>query len=182
MKLSLAAFSAAAVLGLASPSLAQTVPADVSIYANAGYTGIFADVADDDLNIGGVTGRLGAKFGRFFGVEGEYTFGVQDDDVDVLGTEVNVELDQQYAGYVVGFLPLSEQTELFARVGYGKLELEAEAFGATVGDDSSAVSYGAGVQHFFDGVNGLRGEYTRYDLEDDGGEADSLSVSYVRKF
>ena len=182
MKFALAAVSAAALIGFSASASAQTAPADVSVYGNVGYTGVFADVNGDDLNVGGVTGRLGAKYGRFVGVEAEYTFGVQDDDVEVFGTDVNVELDQQYAGYVVGYLPLSPQTELFARLGYGKLELEAEAFGVEVGGDTKAVAYGAGAQHFFDGVNGVRGEYTRYDLEDDGGEVDSLAVSYVRKF
>ncbi len=95
MKFSLAAVSAAALLGLAAPAFAQTAPMDIGVYGNVGYTGVFADVDGDDLNVGGVTGRLGAKYGRYVGVEAEYTFGVQDDDVDVFGTEVNVELDQQ---------------------------------------------------------------------------------------
>ena len=32
------------------------------------------------------------------------------------------------------------------------------------------------------GLNGVRGEYTRFDLSDDGAEFDVWSISYVRRF
>ena len=48
--------------------------------------------------------------------------------------------------------------------------------------DGESWNYGVGANYYFDGQNGLRGDWTRRDFEDDAGEADVYSVSYVRRF
>ena len=86
---SLVAFAAlAAVAAVAAPASAQSsltsaLPsylAPISYNAGIGYTGI--DLPGKDL--GGITLRAGADFGKYFGVEGEATFGTA--DVDNHGT------------------------------------------------------------------------------------------------
>ena len=188
---SLVAFAAlAAAAAIAAPASAQTpaLPsylAPVTFNGGVGYTGI--DLPGKDL--GGITLRAGADFGKYFGVEGEATFGTT--GVDNHGQVVNSRLDlnQQYAGYGVVRYPVLPNANIFARGGYGHMDLTA---GVTplVTDTESTVkfgadswNYGAGAEYFFDGKNGLRAEYTRMDFVSHGvQDADTWSVSYVRKF
>ena len=82
----LIASAASAVLALAIPvlSAAQTDPNATSFYGSLGYAG--ASVEGYDL--GAVQGRLGARFGRYLGVEGELSGGVSGDKTSVGGVPV----------------------------------------------------------------------------------------------
>lgn len=168
----------AAVTLFAVPAMAQTIQTP-SYYGTLGYSQLDAD----DGDLGAVTGRLGAKLHPNFGVEGEASFGVKDDDFSVAGVDGAIEHEYDAAAYAVGFLPITANFELFGRVGYGTTELKAEAGGVSVTEDGESVNYGAGANYFFDGRNGVRGDWTRRDFTDDnGGEVDVYSVNYIRRF
>jgi hypothetical protein len=81
---------------------------------------------------------------------------------------------------------VSPNAELFGRIGFGVTEIEFEVSGPGFSDSASesegTIGLGVGGQYFFDGLNGVRAEYTRYDFQDDGGDIDAVSISYVRKF
>ncbi len=179
MKYSLLAAAGAAVVSVAAlaamPAAAQTVP---QFYGNVGYSAVEAD----DANFGAIHGRVGYQFHPNFAVEGEAGFGVNDDSVTVAGVNVKTELKHSVAVYGVGILPVSDKVDLLARVGYGTTKLEASAAGFSADDSQESINYGVGAQYSFDGQNGIRADYTRYDFRDDGGEADVWAVSYVRKF
>ena len=169
------------VLALAAaPAFAQTaeIPGGVQGYANLGYTHL--DPNGYDLNTLG--GRVGARFANYFGVEGEGTFGIGSDSTNILGLNQASKLDHEFAGYAVGFFPVTPRFDLLARIGYGNTH-----FSQTVGALSSTVSrdsinYGAGAQYFFTGNDGIRAEYTRDDYRHDMDHANVWGVSYVRKF
>ena len=176
MKALIAAASAAALASVV-PAIAQAQNAPVSnVYGTAGY----AHVDGDGVNLGALQGRLGYRANSWLGVEGEAAIGVKDDDVNIAGTDVNVELKHQLAAYVVGFAPVGANTDVFARFGYGTTKIKGSAGGVSVSDDGSSWNYGVGAQHHFDGVNGVRVDWTRHDF--DGGNADVWSVGYTRKF
>ncbi|MDQ0463907.1 hypothetical protein QO010_001678 [Caulobacter ginsengisoli] len=164
MKTLMIGASVAALLAIAAPVAAN---AETTWYGNVGYAGISAD----DVNLGAIQGRIGAQFTPHIGVEGEVAFGVKDDTV--LGTDVK--LDNEYGIYAVGTLPVNDKFDLLARVGYARAEADV---GGTSGSDDG-VAYGVGAQYSFDGKNGVRADYTKYDFL---GDADVWSVSYVRKF
>jgi hypothetical protein len=157
--------------------VAQSVQAP-EYYGTLGYTHLDADGAD----LGAITGRMGAKFDRNFGVEGEVSVGVKDDDYDVAGVPVKLEHEYDVAAYAVGFIPVNPNLELFGRVGYGNTELKASAAGISATDDGESVNYGAGANYFVDGRNGIRADWTRRDFTNDGGELDTYSLNYVRRF
>ena len=48
-------------------------------------------------------------------------------------------------------------------------------------EDFDGLAYGAGLKYDIDNVNGLRLDYTRYELADDI-TSDSLSATYLRRF
>ena len=202
MKVLFAAASAAALLA-AAPASAQVL-AGTQWYGNLGYSHASTNVDFEDLNqdvdlkSGAVTGRVGARFGQYLGVEGEAAFGLTESEESFNGTisgvpytaDITYKMKHELAVYGVGFLPVAPNADLFARLGVGQAESEVSAtvraggFTETTSEDGSSdfVAYGAGGQYFFDGQNGVRGEYTRFDLSDDGAEFDVFSIAYVRKF
>ena len=169
--------AASAALAATSVSAQETNPRQV--YGNLGYT--FVD-GGNGANLGVATGRIGAKLGRYLGVEGEAGIGVDSDRTYFGSTPVNTKLKHSFAGYGVGYLPLTQQFDLFGRVGYGTNRFRTST--PLVSNSSSVESwnYGGGVQYNFDQANGLRAEYTRYDFNKGRGEADTWGLSYVRKF
>ena len=187
-----ALFGAAAVAALliATPTVAQDFTNQA--YLNLGFTNFALsevgdeDVGDADFNLGAITGRAGARFNNYFGVEGELAVGVRDQEEGSGVNSVSTKLNYEAAAFVVGYLPVSPNGELFARAGVGTTELEVE-FGTGLGGESvsgseSVLGLGVGGQYFFDGVNGIRGDYTRYTGDDDSFDFDAFGLSYVRKF
>ena len=159
--------------------VAAAPESDVSYYGTLGYSYLHASPAGYSVDLGGVTGRVGARFQRYLGVEGEVTMGVADQSIG----GATLSLDNEYTGYVMGYLPVQPNADLFARVGYGNAKLKASGFGGSITASENVWSIGAGGQYFFDAKNGVRAEYTRYSGTDTSeSDVDAFSVSYVRKF
>ncbi|MBJ7486082.1 porin family protein [Brevundimonas sp.] len=170
--------SAAAISLFAVPAMAQSLQSP-TYYGTLGYS----QMQGDDADLGAVTGRLGAKLTPYLGVEGETSFGVGHDDVSFAGVDGKVEHRYDVAAYGVATLPVQPNFDLFARVGYGVTEVKASAAGVAASDHSDSVNYGVGANYHLDGVNGIRADWTRRDFQDDNaGEADVYSLSFVRKF
>jgi hypothetical protein len=188
--------SAAAVLGCAMPAAAQIAlsePEHTGAYGELGYTG--GEVHGASQNV--ITGRLGYRFNRFLGAEGELGVGVSTGDrTFAAGTpaETNVGVKQKTseAAYAVGYLPLTPRADLFARAGYGAAQYSVNPAGAP---DYSARTdgfrYGAGGQFFLDGQNGVRLDWTHYDVRNVhdpvgyfGGDkgSDLWSVAFSHRF
>jgi outer membrane immunogenic protein len=158
---------------------AQPILSGPTFYGTLGYAGTNLD----NVDLGAIQGRVGARFGQYLGVEGEVSGGVKDDHVSVAGTDVKVKLDHQEALYGVGFLPITPNFDLLARVGYGHTEGSGSVAGVSTTVKGDSWNFGAGGQYTFDGVNGVRVDYTREEFQrTDGGNANVWSVAYVRKF
>jgi outer membrane immunogenic protein len=166
----------AALTLISAPALAQSAAPGVT--GSIGYT----HFDGDDASLGAITGRLGYDFNRNFGIEGEASIGVADEDVTIAGVNGSIEHDYDAAAYAVAKLPVNENFELFGRVGYGTTSLKADVAGYTAREDGESINYGVGANWFFDGQNGLRGDFTRRDFRGDGGEVDTYALSFVRRF
>lgn len=159
--ISLAALAAAA-FGLPSVAHAEW-------YAGAGYTQY--DLGSG-ANVGGVTGRLGYNFTPHFGVEGEGTVGVEDDD--------NAELNSALGLYAVGTLPIGASGfDVHGRAGYNQIDVDGS--GPVADIDDGGLSYGAGLGWRVGTNWGLRADWTRTEL-DDSGDADAISLGGTLKF
>lgn len=154
---------------------------DLSPTTTYGTLGYSASEADG-VNLGAIQGRLGARFGKYLGVEGEAAFGVNNDKTYVAGVPVKIEEKHQVAAYGVGYLPVAPNADLFVRAGYGNTKLKASAAGSSASDDGDSWNYGVGGQYFFNDKNGVRADYTRHDFVGNGPNANEWAVSYVRKF
>jgi outer membrane immunogenic protein len=181
MKVMITAASALALAALLpAVASAQAANTGTTFYGTLGY----ADTDLNSLNLGSIQGRVGARFGQYFGVEGEVAAGVKSDKVNVApGTDVKVKLESQEAIYGVGFLPLSPNFDLLARVGYGHTEGSGSLAGVSASAKGDSWNYGVGGQYSFDGKNGVRADYTRESFQSHGtDDANVWAVSYVRKF
>jgi hypothetical protein len=181
MKALIAAASAAAMASLA-PALAhaQDSTSLAGVYANVGYANSHAD----DVNLGAIGARLGYRFNNYVGVEGELAGGVKSDDVELGGgVSAKVKLQHSEAIYAVGFLPIAPNWDVLGRVGYGSTKLKASALGASAEDDGDSWNFGLGAQYHWDGVNGVRVDYTRQEFRgDDAGPSDVWAIAYSRRF
>ncbi|WP_233205065.1 porin family protein [Alkalicaulis satelles] len=140
------------------------------------YVGLGGSRVDaDDVNLNAFNVRLGADLNEFFAIEGEGLIGVGDDTAG----GVKVKLNYGVAGFVRARAPLGDGFSVHARAGFGWLEAEATAGGMTMSEDESGFGYGAGAEWMFAGPNGLRFDYTRYNMFDD---INVWTVSYVRRF
>jgi len=178
MKTLLIAGAALASLAAAVPAMAQPEnPYGPQFYGTLGYSDY-----DNHSNTGAIQGRVGARFGRYFGVEGEIAGGVATGSTNVAGERDHVKLNDQYAGYAVGYLPVTHNADLFAKVGYGATDAHITGPTVDTGNYRSGVAYGAGGQYFFNGPNGVRADYTRMNFGPTVGDSNVWSLAYVRKF
>lgn len=178
MKSLIATAAVAAIAAAGVPAVASAQETTAGAYGSVGYSA----ANQEGVDLGAIQGRLGYRVNPYFGVEGELAGGVKEDEVNIAGVPVDVKLNHQAAIYGVGFLPVAPNADLFARVGYGTSEIEADGPGGiSARGDGDSWNYGVGGQMFFDEKNGVRADYTRHDFKDDG-EADVWSIGYVRKF
>lgn len=181
-----ALITAASALALCAVIPAVASAQTASLFSGTTYYGTlgYDDASSSHVNLGAIQGRLGARFNQYFGVEGEASWGVAGDKIGVAGApDVKVKQDSQEALYGVGFLPISPNIDLLARIGYGHTEGTGSVPGVTSGVTGDSWNFGVGGQYSFDGKNGVRLDYTREAFQNHGvDDANVWSIAYVRKF
>ncbi|HEX8569509.1 MAG TPA: outer membrane beta-barrel protein [Caulobacteraceae bacterium] len=176
MKLLLAAAAGAAMLTAAGAASAQNLPGvllPATPYFNLGISGAELE-STEDLEVFGFTGRAGVRMGRNVALEAEYTQGIDE------------ELERQYAAYLVGLAPISDNGDIFLRVGLGRVDIDTPIQGGN-GDGFDTVNYGAGFQVFASSARriGIRADYTRLDNQESSNssapsrDANMFTVSVV---
>jgi len=169
MKFLKIALATAVMAGFASTVSAQ----DTGTYVNVG-------VKTYEFDTYNILGRIGYNFSENFGVEAEGSFGISGDSETVFGEEIDFDTNWDLGAYLVGRLPVTNNFDLFARVGYSTVEVELSDDNESVSEDLDGFAIGGGVQYNWDELNGVRLGYT-YN-EADGADADVIDLSYVRKF
>jgi hypothetical protein len=187
--------AALAAAGACAPASAQDAggPSYSGLYGNLGWAG--RDTHDALTN--SITGRVGWRFSRFLGVEGEVSGGMNTDHYTFAPgtagqTSVGVKQSLAGAGYVVGFVPIAPNFDVLGRIGYGASHYDVSPNGFSAYHVSeNGVRLGAGAQYFFDGRNGVRADYTWEDMNDvhdapgffaGGRHANVYAVTFAHKF
>ena len=179
MKTIIIGAAALAAFAIASPSFAQSESArTMTGYGSLGYSQFDAGSAD----VGAAMGRLGLRFGRYLGFEGEAGFGVRSDKDTLAGVPYRSKLKHAIAAYGVGYVPVSPKLDLFGRVGYGETKFSVASAGAKIRDGRTSWNYGGGAQYFLTDADGVRVDYTRQSFTHGPGHANVWGASYVRKF
>ena len=179
MKTFLPALMVTAAVAVSPTALAQ------GWYADAGYTHITTDVdagtSSADIDLGAISGRVGYDINPNFGFEGELAVGVNDEEATEGDITASLGLNYLVGAYGKAQLPVAENVNLFARAGVVNAELEAEVTGlGSTSDSKTGAGFGVGGTVDINERFYVRGDYTRYDIEDF--EADAFTVSLGVKF
>jgi outer membrane immunogenic protein len=153
---------------------AQTLTAP-EVYGGLGAN--FTENNKSNTSLKSINARLGAKLTPHIGIEGELTTGINSDSNSLGRTK----LTSKSAAYAVGFLPVTERIDLIGRLGLSDTDLKTKS-GLSNKEQGSAYDVGIGAQIHFDDKNALRTDYVRSKFREGRGDADNLSLSYVRKF
>lgn len=138
----------------------------------------------DDVDLGALTAKVGAKFNPYVAAELRAGFGVADETASAYGVSGKIELDYLIGGYAVFGLPTETPIYPYIIVGYTKGELTASVSGpsgsASASASESDISYGVGANFSLRDNIQMNAEYMQY-LDKDGAEISGLSigVSYL---
>lgn len=132
-------------------------------YAGAGAGQSYVDEGayDDEDTAFSVFG--GYQFNRYFGLEAGYAdFGKLQADV----AASDLEADAAYLTAVAS-VPVTDKFSAYAKAGFQRWNLDAPVTTVgTVDDSGTDPTYGVGVQYRFNDAFALRGEYSRFEIED----------------
>jgi outer membrane immunogenic protein len=204
-------FAAAAVCGAASMLFAASAAAQdgasrPGVYVSGGVTShTFEGDNGVDTDATALTARAGVQVNRWLSFEADASFGLDDGNFDFQGNEGDFSLDDNsdgdvadvinapgdfglnylIGGYVRGSLPVSDQFEVSARVGYAFADVDSTVTtpgGATIdiGDSESGASYGVGASYSITDRQAVRFDYTFTDF--DLAEDSSVGLMYQFKF
>lgn len=188
MKHTYALLGAALAVGFAPGAAAES-----NFYASVGYSALDSEFAE----LGAVTVRGGTELNTWFGLEGEASFGIDDDEVGGF-TGTSVELNSAFAAFAVARTEPAPNVTLFARLGYGVANFDATLLTACpliypppdcpesgeVSVDTDGVQFGVGGEWRFANAHGVRIDYTRFESDGRlfGDGIDTFSLSYVFRF
>jgi OOP family OmpA-OmpF porin len=163
----------AAALGVSALS-AQA--ADKGFYAGAGVGESIVDeqAYDDSDTAFSLFG--GYQFNRYFALEAGYAdFGKIEPDT----TGPSLEADTFYLT-AVGSVPITDKFSAYAKAGFHRWNVDDAIPGLTGTSDDSGTdpTYGVGVQYQVSDKIALRGEYSRFEMEDLDQDLAQLQVRY----
>ena len=96
--------------------------------------------------------------------------------MDAGAFDIDIEVDSLYGVYGVFHTSSSSDTNFYGVLGFTRGELEGSAFGLTVSEDDSGLSYGFGVN-----IKWFNIEYMHY-LDDDDWDATAISLGFTSEF
>ena len=137
-------------------------------------TVIGADCDDTDT-AGKVFG--GWKLADWFGLEAAYV-DLGTAEIDAPGTSVDLDADG-FSLSGVGFLPLSDNFDLFAKAGAYTWDVEASGVAGTLDDDGTDATYGVGARVGLNDNVALRAELERYEIDDYDVDVASVGVEFM---
>ncbi|BBF79703.1 porin family protein [Asticcacaulis excentricus] len=164
-----------------------TLLAAVAVSANAQekgstYLQAGAGVLDADGERFNVVQFVGGyNLNRNFAAEAELGLGVSEKRYQVGSVFVDAKIKRTAGVYLVGSLPVADNLDLLGRVGFAAVSIEAKSGNVSADEQEEGPAFGVGLRYLFKGgVHGVRGDLTRYKLDE--ADFDTLKVSYVRRF
>jgi opacity protein-like surface antigen len=103
------------------------------------------DGISEDFNPLAIIGKFGYCVHKNFAIEGRLGIGLTDDEKEVYGYDVSLELDSLIGFYGKGILDLNERIQAYGLIGLTRAEGTVEASGYSESDDDTGLSYGIGI-------------------------------------
>ena len=150
-------------------------------YIGAGviFAGYEEPGADADIIV--ANARLGTALSEHVSVEARLGFGLMDDTINVMGVDVDVQMNYMIGAYGRFGFNATDDIYPYALVGYTRGQIEASAGGFTAKSSESDVSFGAGDDFKVNERVKVSAEYVSY-LDKDGAEVSGPSISALIKF
>lgn len=120
----------------------------------------------------------GYDFNENFAIEGSYIQTGDAEDV-ILGENVEVQLSA-FTFSVLGLLPMSDDVDLFGKLGFYTGEQEITVQGITFDEDDDGLTVGAGIRLNMNDRFALRGDFDWFDTDID--TVWSLGVGFNYRF
>lgn len=169
---------AAATL-LVGAAITPSMFAESELYVTGGLTSFDADGVDlQALNV-----RGGIELHELLSAEFEAAFGLGAEEIDG-GSGAEAELENQFGGFLVARYPLVPNLDLLGRIGYTTGELQTANNGVSSDADLDGFAFGLGGEYMFTEQLGIRGDYTRIEVDEDAldGGVNMFSIAGVYKF
>ncbi|PZO13066.1 MAG: hypothetical protein DCF26_17690 [Burkholderiales bacterium] len=186
MKIKSKVFVSTLLLVAAGGSQAQTQP-ESKLYGEVGYAATSFkenDVVDRyKAKPAIVTGIVGYKFEPHFAVEAFLGLGAKSGELKLNGapTGFNVKINNTMGVFVRPSLKVSDDVELFARLGYVHSKVTLSGLGVSESDTDNSVAYGLGGNVYLSKSSYLQLNWTNY-YKKDGVKIDGIGVAYGFKF
>lgn len=168
--------AAAMVVGVA---ITPNALAESELYVTGGLASLDADGVDlQALNF-----RGGIELHELLSAEFEASLGLGAEEIDG-GSGAEAELENQFGGFLVARYPVIPNLDLLGRVGYTTGELQTANNGVSSDADLDGFAFGLGGEYMFTEQLGVRGDYTRVEVDDDAldGGVNMFSIAGVYKF
>jgi len=173
--------ASASIALMSFSALVSAQQATDKAYVGANY--VFATYEEDgfaeDIDLGALVGKVGAKINPYVSAELRAGFGVSDESASVNGVTGEIELDYLVGGYALFGLPNETPIYPYVVLGYTKGELTASITGpggsASASASESDFSYGAGANFALNDNVLMNAEYMQY-IDKDGAEISGFSV------
>lgn len=149
---------------------------DHGFYAGAGAGQSFVDEAAYDDEDTAFSAFGGYQFNRYFGLEAGYA---DLGELEPAGAGAALEASSAYLT-AVGTLPFTEKFSGYAKAGLQRWDLDTAIPGLTGTADDTGTDpvYGVGLQYRFTDAVALRGEYSRFEIEDLDADLAQLQVRF----
>ena len=134
-----------------------------------------------DASVTALYGRIGTNWNENFSGELRVGFGIGDDTVDILGEDVDIELNNFFGAYIKGGAQVNEVFYPYAIVGFTRGEAEASVLGFSVTESETDVSFGLGADFNVSESLTLNLEYMNY-FDKDSAELSGFSLGFTSAF
>ncbi len=148
---------------------------------NVSFVNYSEDLIQDDASLTSIYGRYGYQFHDNFSAELRFGKGIGDDTLSILGTNVDVSLNNFFGGYVRGGIPAGEYFYPYLVIGYTRGKLDVVVSGFADSGSESDVSYGIGTDIMLSKNWGANIEYMNY-LDKDEAEISGFAIGIITKF
>ncbi|AOF87236.1 outer membrane beta-barrel domain protein [Hydrogenophaga sp. RAC07] len=178
---------AAAVFTVAAAGAQAQTQAPSKMYAEIGYAAIGLDFTDGANTLksgpGALTGVLGYQLHPNVAVEGFLGLGIVKDEIEFNGTGIgiNAKVNNTVGVFVKPGVKVTENVELFARLGYLRTKLTLSSGGVSVSDSDTGAAYGLGVNLNLTKTSYVQANWMSY-YKEDGVKAQGVALAYGVRF
>jgi len=173
--------NARALMLIAGMTMSAAAMADVTpgVYLGGGYTDatLDLDAVDKDADIGMLFVRGGYQINQNVAVEAR--LGTTIDDDTIYG--VDVEVEDMYGVYLKAGLPTQSGFYPYVLLGMTHVKVEASGRGGSASDSDSDISYGLGVDYWFNSQVSAGLEFANF-YDNDGDEVSGITLGLNFRF